>query len=269
MFEAKNISVKIGARKLLDDVSLEIRAGETVALLGANGAGKSTLLKALCGDVKTSSGEIRLENRRLHEWNYHELARKRAVLAQHSTLDFPFTAREVALLGRNPHVRGRESAKDLKIVEEALKLVEAAHLAHQSFPTLSGGERQRVHLARILAQIWEEPKDSARYLLLDEPTANLDLAHQHLTLRIARKLSRENTGVLVVLHDLNLAASYADKICLMKNGRILESGMPTTILTAANIKTIFDFDVSILEHDGLPLVVPRINEKAQAVRLNG
>lgn len=264
MFEAKNISVSAGAKKILDAVSLEIKAGEVIALLGANGAGKSTLLKAMCGDIKISDGEILLENRRLSEWNHCELARKRAVLPQHSTLAFPFTAREVALLGRNPHIRGRESEKDLEIVSEALKLVEAEHFAGQTFPTLSGGEQQRVHLARILAQIWEKPKTAARFLLLDEPTASLDLAHQHLTLQIARRLSRENTGVLVVLHDLNLAANYADKICLMKGGRIFKSGTPSEILTAPNIKNVFDFDVSIIRHEGLPLVVPQIKPQTFA-----
>lgn len=257
MFSAKNITVQIGAKRILDDVSLAVNPGEVVALLGANGAGKSTLLKAMCGDVKTKSGEINLENRALQNWHYHELARRRAVLSQHAEMNFPFTAREVALLGRNPHVSGSESKRDLEIVEKALETVEAAHLAAQSFPTLSGGERQRVHLARILAQIWEMPgKDQARYLLLDEPTASLDLAHQHLTLRAARKFSGENTGVLVVLHDLNLAAHYADRVCLMKNGKIFRDGTPMETLTAANVREVFDFDVSILEHDGQPLVVP-------------
>jgi len=269
MFEAKNISFAVGAKKILDGVSLEIKTGEIIALLGANGAGKSTLLKAMCGDIETSGGEIRLEGRFLSEWDYHELARRRAVLSQHSTLNFPFTAQEVALLGRNPHIRGRESMKDLKIVEEALKLVEAEHFAGQSFPTLSGGEQQRVHLARILAQIWEEPKDSGRYLLLDEPTASLDLAHQHLTLQIARRLSRENTGVLVVLHDLNLAANYADRICLMKGGKISHDGTPLEVLTTANIKTVFNFDVSILEHAGLPLIVPETDGKFRAAGFSG
>lgn len=257
MFEAQNITVNIGAKMILNDVSLEINAGEIVALLGANGAGKSTLLKTLCGDVKLKSGEIKLENRRLQDWHYHELARKRAVLSQHSTLAFPFTAQEVALLGRNPHIRGTESKKDLEIVREALKLVEAEHLANQSYPTLSGGEQQRVHLARVLAQIWEKPENSARYLLLDEPVSSLDLAHQHLTLQIARQFSHEKTGVLVVLHDLNLAANYADRICLMKNGKIYRNGTPAEVLTALNIKKVFDFDVSIIEHDGQPLVVPQ------------
>lgn len=258
MFEAKNISVQTGAKKILSDVSFELNAGETVALLGANGAGKSTLLKALCGDVKLAGGEIRLENRLLADWNYHELARKRAILSQNSNFNFPFTAREVALLGRNPHIRGTESAKDLAIVDEALKLTEAAQFARQSFPTLSGGEQQRVQLARVLAQIWERRENSARYLFLDEPVSSLDLAHQHLTLHIARSLSRENTGVLVVLHDLNLAANYADRVCLLKNGVIYKSGTPAEVLTAPNIKAVFDFDVSVFEHDGKPLIVPQI-----------
>lgn len=265
MFSAKNISVQIGAKKILGEVSLEINSGEIVALLGANGAGKSTLLKAMCGDVKISGGAVSLDNRNLRDWNYHELARKRAVLSQHTDLNFPFTAREVALLGRNPHIRGSESKRDLAIVQKALETVEAAHLAEQSFPTLSGGERRRVQLARILAQIWEIPtNDSARYLLLDEPTASLDLSHQHLTLQIARNFSRENTGVLVVLHDLNLAANYADKICLMKRGKIPYEGTPTETLTTANIKEIFDFDVTILEHENKPLIVPNFKSEFPA-----
>lgn len=255
MFSAKNISVQIGAKKLLEKVSLDIKPGEVSALLGANGAGKSTLLKSLCSDVKLTSGEVVLENRGLKEWHHYELARKRAVLSQKTTLSFPFTALEVVLLGRNPHVQhGRESARDLQIVFEALELVEAAEFAGQSFPTLSGGEQQRIHLARILAQIWDALEDSPRYLLLDEPTSSLDLAHQHLTLKIARKFARENTGVLVVLHDLNLAASYADKIYLLKNGRMCKSGTPAETLTVPYIKDIFGFDVSILEHAGLPLI---------------
>lgn len=257
MFEAKNIGVAVGAKKILDDVSIEINPGEMVALLGANGAGKSTLLKAMCGDLKLTTGEILLDNRPLRDWDYHELARKRAVLAQHTTLAFPFTAREVALLGRNPHIRGSESKRDLEIVGDALKSVEAEQLAGQSFPTLSGGEQQRVQLARVLAQIWEIPEDSARYLFLDEPTSSLDLSHQHLTLQLARRFARENTGVLVVLHDLNLAAGYADRICLMKGGKIYRNGTPSEILTVPNIKTVFDFDAAILDHAGGPLVVPQ------------
>lgn len=259
MFEAKNVSYSVGTKKILDDVSIELKAGETLALLGANGAGKSTLLKALCGDIKLNSGEVKLENRHLWEWDYHELARKRAILLQHSNLNFPFTVQEVTLLGRNPHIRGSESQKDLEIVENALKLVDAEHLANQSFPTLSGGEQQRVHLARVLAQIWEKPKDSTRYLLLDEPTSSLDLAHQHLTLQTARRFANEGAGVLMVLHDLNLAAQYADKVMIMQKGKKVAFGTPKDVLTKEIIQEVFGIEVYITKHEkdyNLPLIVP-------------
>jgi iron complex transport system ATP-binding protein len=259
MFEAKNITVKIGARKILDDVSLALKPGEVVALVGANGAGKSTLLKAFCGDVKSQSGEVFLENRRLNDWHYHELARKRAVLSQYSEMNFPFTAREVALLGRNPHIRGTESKKDLAIVEAALESVEAAHLRNQSYPTLSGGEKQRVQLARILAQIWEKPETLARYLLLDEPTASLDLAHQHLTLETARRFAENDTAVLVVLHDLNLAAQYADKIMILHRGGKYAFDSPPKVLTSDMIREVFEIETYIARHaeiHEMPVIVP-------------
>lgn len=259
MFEAKNISYSVGAKKILDEVSIELKPGETVALLGANGAGKSTLLKALCGDINLESGEVILEKRKLQDWNYHQLARKRAILLQHSNLNFPFTVEEVALLGRNPHIRGTESKKDLEIVRNALKLVEAEHLTHQSFPTLSGGEQQRVHLARVLAQIWEKPQDSERYLLLDEPTSSLDLAHQHLTLQTARKFADKGTAVLMVLHDLNLAAQYADKIMILQKGKKVTFGTPNNVLTKEIIQEVFGIEVYITKHEtkpDLPLIIP-------------
>ncbi len=259
MFEAINISVQIGAKKILRNVSLQLNAGETIALLGTNGAGKSTFLKAMCGDVRISSGEIVLENRASRDWDYHTLARRRAVLSQHLELNFPFTVREVALLGRNPHIRGAESKKDLEIVDEALRLVEAEHLADQTFPTLSGGERQRVHLARVLAQIWEKPRDSARYLFLDEPTASLDLAHQHLTLQTARQFAENGTAVLVVLHDLNLAAQYADKVLILQNGQTVAFDTPKNIFVSETIREVFGVDVYVTRHavnSDLPLIVP-------------
>lgn len=259
MFEAKNISVAIGAKNILNDVSLELNVNETIALLGANGAGKSTLLKALCGDVKLTKGEISLEKRQLKDWSYHELARKRAVLSQHTNLSFPFTVQEVVLLGRNPHIRGTESKKDLEIVNQALRLVEAEHLVSQSFPTLSGGEQQRVHLARVLAQIWEKPNNSTRYLLLDEPISSLDLAHQHLTLQTARQFANEGTAVLMVLHDLNLAAQYSDKVMILQNGRKIAFDTPKKVLTKELIREVFGVEVFITRHpqrDDLPLIVP-------------
>jgi iron complex transport system ATP-binding protein len=259
MFEGKNISVKIGGRKILERVSLELKPGEIVALIGANGAGKSTLLKTFCGDVPLAAGEILLENRPLKNWPYHELARRRAVLAQHSEMNFPFTAREVALLGRTPHIRGAESKKDISIVGEALKLVEAEPLAGQNYATLSGGEKQRVQLARVLSQIWEKPPNAARYLLLDEPTASLDLAHQHLTLQSARFFAADETAVLVVLHDLNLAAQYADKIMILHGGKNYAFDTPKKVLTPEAIREVFAVEAYVAERrdpDRTSLIVP-------------
>ena len=260
MIEARNISVTIGAKKLLDRVSLTVAPGAVIAVVGANGAGKSTLLKALSGDLKLAAGEILVDQRPLSQWNHYELARRRAVLPQQSNVNNGFTAFEVVLLGRNPHLSVRESRRDREIANEALRAVAAERLAHRIFATLSGGEQQRVSLARILAQIWDEPAQNShsRYLLLDEPVASLDLAHQHLTMQIAREFAGKNTGVLVVLHDLNLAAQYADQICLLKNSGVLASGAPAEVLTAPNIRRALDFAATILEHDNKFLIVPNM-----------
>ena len=259
MIEARHLRVNVGRSKaLLDDVSLNVCAGEVLAVVGPNGAGKSTLRKALCGDLRPSRGEVLMNGRPLADWSLMERARTRAVLPQDSTLNFPFTVFEVVLMGRTPHVRGAEGARDYEIAREALEAVEAGHLKERLYPTLSGGERQRAQLARVLAQIWEPHPDHARYLLLDEPTSNLDLSHQHSTLEIARRFAREGVGVLVVLHDLNLAALYADRIVMLKDGRAIASGTPAEVLTRETIKDTFAMPVLVIKHPGSdhPLVIP-------------
>lgn len=247
LIEARNISVEIHGKKLLADVSLEMRTGEILAVLGQNGAGKSTLRKVLCGDLIPAAGEVSMNSKPLENWSLAERARVRAVLPQDSTLNFPFTVTEVVLMGRAPHIRGAEGARDYEISRLALEATEAAHLAERLYPTLSGGERQRVQLARVLAQIWERT-DEPRYLLLDEPTANLDIAHQHGTLKIARNLAKENVAVLVILHDLNLAAQYADRVLILKNGRVAAHGTPQEIFNEATIEKTFDLPVTIIKH---------------------
>jgi ABC-type hemin transport system ATPase subunit len=182
MLAAHHVTLRVGRKALLNDVSLAFNPGEVLALIGPNGAGKSTLLKAVAGELTPTTGVVELEQKPLAAWSLQERARRRAVLPQHSMLDFPFTVLEVVLLGRSPH-GGGASVHDHYIARQALAAVEAAHLEQRLYPTLSGGERQRVQLARVLAQIWEPlPDGTARYLLLDEPTASLDLAHQHATL---------------------------------------------------------------------------------------
>ena len=257
MIEARNISFSINSKKLLADVSLNIRNGEVLAVLGANGAGKSTLRKILGGDLLPSSGEVLMTGKPLSNWTLLERARVRAVLPQHSTLDFPFSVAEVVLLGRAPHLQGTESKRDFAIAEATLEAVEAAHLRERIYPTLSGGEQQRVHLARTLAQIWEAAAGQPRYLLLDEPTSNLDLAHQHSILKIVKKFAREGVGAMVILHDLNLAAQYADKIVLLKNGKIVAHGKPAEVLTPEIIEETLAMPVIVMRHPkyDCPLIV--------------
>jgi iron complex transport system ATP-binding protein len=259
VIEARDVRVEIGRAVLLAGASLAVAAGEVVAVVGANGAGKSTLRRALAGDVAPSAGSVSLGGRPISDWPRDELARVRAVLPQDSSLSFPFTALEVAAMGRMPHARGGESPRDAAIARDALELVEADHLAARLYPTLSGGERQRVQLARVLAQVWEPHASGARYLLLDEPTSSLDLAHQYLTLATARRFADEGAGVLVVLHDLNLAARYADRVAMMKAGAVVAAGPPDEVLTTERILDTFGMRVLVVPHPdtGGPLVIPR------------
>ncbi|RMG78463.1 MAG: heme ABC transporter ATP-binding protein, partial [Chloroflexi bacterium] len=253
---AEQLTVEVNGHTLLDSVSLMLEAGRIVAVIGPNGAGKSTLLRALSGELPPSRGKVYIDGRPLNAWKRRELARIRAVLPQNSSLSFGFTAQEVVLMGRTPHLRGGERPVDYSIGEQAMQLTATAHLAHRAYTTLSGGERQRVQLARVLAQIWEG--EAPRYLLLDEPTNNLDLSHQHGTLSIARQFTKRGVGVLAVLHDLNLAAQYADTVLILKEGRSLARGTPQTVLTPELIQLTFNLPVMVQSHPcyNCPLIIP-------------
>ncbi len=256
MLAVRNVHVRVGRSRLLTDVSLSVASGEVVAIVGPNGAGKSTLLKAMCGDVLPTRGEVTLNGRRLRAWHRRERARVMAVLPQESTLAFPFTVLEVVMMGRTPH-GGAGDRRDQAIARAALEAAGMSAFEQRIYPTLSGGERQRVHVARVLAQVWEEPGNGARYLLLDEPTASLDLAYQHHTLETFRQFAARGAGVLAVLHDLNLAAQFADHIVVLRDGHQLASGCPHTVLTPGVIQAAFAFPATVMPHPSraCPLVV--------------
>lgn len=259
MLEARHISVILGGRCLLDDVSLTLAAGEVTALLGPNGAGKSTLLKTLSGDLQPTRGAVYLDGRPLDGWSLIERARRRAVLPQDSSPAFSFTAFEVVLLGRAPHVALAETPHDIAIARRAMEQTGVGHLALQRYPSLSGGERRRVQFARALAQIWEPlPDGAARWLLLDEPTAGLDLARQYEAMAVARQLAQEGVGVVVVVHDLNLAAYVADRVVLLERGRVAAEGCPEDALTPERIRSAFGLEVSVTPHPrhGRPCFIP-------------
>lgn len=244
---ANNLAFAAGGQPLLKNLSLSVGPGEFHAILGPNGAGKSTLLRLLARDLKPVQGGIELNGRALPDWDAVALARQRAVLPQNESLRFAFTVNEVVALGRLP-CRRNGAARELQIIDEALRLTDALHLRARLYPTLSGGERQRVQLARVLVQIWESA-DQPRYLLLDEPTASLDLRHQHECLRIARSFASQGVGVIAVLHDPNLALRYADQVLLLQRGQQVAQGPSPQVLTAAILHQVFGINAAVIEHD--------------------
>jgi iron complex transport system ATP-binding protein len=259
---ARSATFRIGAKPLLQDATFALEPGQLCGMVGLNGAGKSTLLRCLAGDIRVSSGDVELNGHPLHQWPRRERARRIAVLSQETQIDFPLTVFDVVLLGRAPHVHLRESKRDYEIVLETLDMMEVAHLAEREYPTLSGGEKQRVQLARVLTQLWREPDapaGEARYLLLDEPTSSLDLIHQHRTMQIVLGIAAGGVGILVILHDLNLASRYTHQLLVLKEGRIVAKGPTQDLLKASLIRDAFGLHVHLVPHPAADhyLVVPR------------
>ncbi|MEU8963560.1 heme ABC transporter ATP-binding protein [Streptomyces sp. NPDC048491] len=250
--DARALTVWLGGRAVLDGVGLRVRTGEVVALVGPNGAGKSTLLAALAGDAAAVSGTVWIDGRPLADWPAPELALRRAVLPQQAALSFPFPVEEVVRMGRAPWAGTVREEEDDTVVAEAMAATGVAGFARRPFDALSGGERARVALARVLAQ-------RAPVLLLDEPTAALDLRHQERVLRICRERARAGDAVVVVLHDLGLAAAYADRIAVLHEGRLAAEGPPREVLTEELVGRVYRQPVDVLAHPrtGTPVVVPR------------
>ena len=244
MLEVQNISINYDDRVVLRDVSLSLRAGEIIALLGSNGAGKTTLIRALNGTLPVSTGGVELDGRRLIEISRREIAKNIAVVAQENETRFPVTVLEFVLSGRFVHGNafGWESEADVESARYALKECDLADFETRLMNHLSGGERQRVVLARGIAT-------DARILLLDEPTANLDLAHQAMMFRLVRKRCDEcRCAAIVITHDLNLAAAFADEIIMLKVGKIAAKGSPAEVLNAENVADVFGVRVLLDTH---------------------
>jgi iron complex transport system ATP-binding protein len=258
---ARNVSVIAGGRSILKGVDIAMRPGKVTAIVGPNGAGKSTLLKVLSGDIVPQSGRVVMNGKPLADWSAEERALQRAILPQTPELAFSFRTRDVVELGRHPH-RGRATPEqDRHAIAGAMHATETATLAIRDCKTLSGGEMHRAHYARVLAQIWSPlPEDRARILLLDEPTASLDLFHQHAILSKAREIAAQGAAVTAVLHDLNLAAAYADELAVLANGAVDACGAPSEILTRDRIARIWRVDCRVTNDNdaGLHvLILPR------------
>lgn len=240
---ADKVCVHAGRVPLLDAVDLMARPGEVCVILGPNGAGKSTLLSVLAGLRKPSRGQCLLHGREVSRWSAWQLALQRAVMLQDTAVAFDFNVQEVVELGRYPH-RLEPVADEADIVSQAMLITDVAHLWHRRVNSLSGGERARVQLARVLAQLWQRRANGPSWLLLDEPTAALDLQHQHRVLDLVRKWARERgVGVLAVLHDLNLALRYADQVCVLDRGRLVSSGPPQRVLLPSLVASVWGVGV--------------------------
>ncbi|MFF4216336.1 heme ABC transporter ATP-binding protein [Streptomyces nondiastaticus] len=249
--EARSLFVHLGGRAVLDGVDLGVAAGEVLALVGPNGAGKSTLLAALAHDLPAAAGEVWIDGEPAAAWSAAELALRRAVLPQSAELSFPFPVEEVVRMGRAPWAGTPAEGEDDAAVREAMAAAEVTGFASRPFAALSGGERARVALARVLAQ-------RTPLLLLDEPTAALDLRHQELVLRICRERAAAGAAVVVVLHDLGLAGAYADRIAVLHGGRIAAEGPPARVLEAELLTRVYLQPVEVIDHPrtGEPLVIP-------------
>ena len=265
MLTATNITYRVGQKELISDISVSFASGKLHLIIGPNGAGKSTLIKALARLLRPQTGTIQYDDRDVRDASEADLAKHRAVLSQAIEVAFPLTVREVVMMGRYPHFGGRPGPVDEKIVDEVMSHFDVTEFTDRDYQTLSGGERQRVNFARVLAQLWPDrngheatPTNSQwRYLFLDEPLTFLDIRHQIDFMKKVRAFAGAADVVTVgVVHDLNLAARFADQIVLIDHGRVVATGSPVEVLTADRIRSAFGVEPAFVstQHPGLHLI---------------
>lgn len=245
MIRAHQITYKHKDFHILDAVDVHLEYGEFLAIVGPNGAGKSSLLSMLANEVKCSQ-PIVFKDKNISDWPVQELSRHKAKFSQHNSSDIPLDVKDVVMMGRYPYFDAQPRQEDLEAMNRMMYETDVYHLKDREYNTLSGGEKQRVHLSRVMAQL--QNRMAHKLLFLDEPLNNLDVKHQYKTLESIRKFTRKANSAVVVLHDLNLAAQYADKILLMKSGKTVAYGTPEEVLTAENISSAYNFPCTICEH---------------------
>lgn len=251
VLNVKDVVFAYSGVKILDRISLELERSEVLGVIGPNGTGKSTLIRCMNRVLRPQSGTVTLDGVDIQDMTRVEIARKLGYVPQSSKNSFPATVFDTILMGRRPHGGWRSSPRDVKKALEMLKLVGLEDLAMRDFTELSGGQQQKVVLARALVQ-------EADVLLLDEPTSNLDIRQQLETMEIIRRLV-EDRGIsaLMAVHDLNLAARYADRILMLKGGRVFDTGDPFSVLTAENIREVYGVEAVVKEDDGRPYILLR------------
>ncbi len=246
-------TVRVGGTAIVCDADLELAGGQVTVVVGPNGAGKSTLLSVAAGERRPDEGTVTLAGRDISTFSVQELARRRALMTQDTTVAFPFTVREVVAMGRTSWQT--DPATDEAITTAALDLVGLTAFADRQITTLSGGEHQLVAFARVIAQV--HPVSETSVVLLDEPCAAMDVAHAEATLRVARHLAEQGAGVGVVLHDLDAAAAYADRLVVMERGRIRCAGPVEAVCDAPLLTEVYGSPIEVYRHGGQLRVAPR------------
>ena len=255
MLEARNISYKIDNKTLLQSSNIHFQANTFHVIMGANGAGKSTLLKLLAGDMDPATGQVIFDGKELNSYTRLQLAQRRAVLSQHYNITFPVTVGEMVLMGRYPHFNTVPSQKDLAIQQLAMQKMGVEEFYDRDYNTLSGGEAQKVQMSRILAQVWQENASVSKIIFLDEPVSHLDVKYQYQLLKLAKDLCAQNITVVAILHDINLAISFADRLILMKQGEIKYDLPAIEQMNAGMLEDVFDMKLQLLQPKGHKPVV--------------
>ncbi|MBB2970780.1 heme ABC transporter ATP-binding protein [Mesorhizobium sp. RMAD-H1] len=259
MIEARNLSVAIGRKRIIENVDFQARPGELTAIVGPNGSGKTTLLRALSGDLPFA-GRASINGKPFETLKSWQMASLRAVLPQATSLAFPYTVREIVRLGLTSGYSGASPHDIETLPDRALAMVDLEGFSGRFYQELSGGEQQRVQLARVLCQVWQPVLDGEpRYLFLDEPVSSLDIKHQLIIMRIARSFAERGGGVIAILHDLNLTAMFADRIVMMHRGRVDATGKPGEMLSDDRILRVYEcpLKVGVLPDGGAPFILPQ------------
>lgn len=245
MIKAHQISYKHKEFHILDSVDVHLEYGEFLAIVGPNGAGKSSLLSILANEVK-SKQQILFKDKNISDWPVKELSKHKAKFSQHNSNDIPLEVKDVVMMGRYPYFDAQPKQEDHEAMNKMMYETDVFHLKGREYNTLSGGEKQRVHLSRVMAQLQNEI--AHKLVFLDEPLNNLDVKHQYKALEIIKNFTQKTNSAVVVLHDLNLAAQYADKILLMKSGRVAAYGTPEEVFTAEKITEAYNFPCTVCDH---------------------
>ncbi len=257
MLKAEHIYYRVGKKIILDNINIDFLPGEFNMILGPNGSGKSSFLRIFSGELPATEGTIFYGNKKISQIKKEELAKHRAVMSQQPELSFPLTVEEVVMMGRYPHFNFNPGKNDQDICDEVISRMELNSFKERNYLTLSGGEKQRVQYARVLAQVWEKPEQGCRYLFLDEPLTSLDINYQQQFLKVAREFMGSDTVLIAVMHDINLAVQYADRLFFLKEGSLAAQGCPASILTEELIKEVFNVETSIISNPvtNTPLII--------------